>query len=406
MPNRIARMNESHVIDLMIPVFRKAGWKVERELSSHGRHVDLFVRKGDLAYAVEFKRSSEGRSDRLVPLLSQAILQAQGIAKLMGPKVSPMAIVFAPKIPESAVSQLRDFASANAPEVAIGLIDLEGLRHFDGRGLESLNRKPDRPVKDIVPLRAPSKIGLFSGVNQWLLKVLLAENIPDSQLSSPREEYRNASQLAKASGVSIMSAFRFVKQLREEGFLNESEACLRLVRVKELMQRWRDAAPNWRELRMKWLIRNDDQNAIYSAIRGLLSNSNPPRLRHLGFARPNAQQQVPHRIRVCVGLFSAAKLLGLSFVHGGPQHLYVEESSAELFQVLGLVKASEHEPVDVFVRVPMARSSIFRAAVNVDGIPVCDVIQVWLDVSAIPARGSAQADEIWRRVLAPALGVR
>jgi len=33
-------------------------------------------------------------------------------------------------------------------------------------------------------------------------------------------------------------------------------------------------------------------------------------------------------------------------------------------------------------------------------VAVCDVLQVWLDVSAHPARGSAQAEEIRRRVLA------
>ena len=105
-----------------------------------------------------------------------------------------------------------------------------------------------------------------------------------------------------------------------------------------------------------------------------------------------------------VGLFSAAELLGLNFVHGGPRHLYVEDVSPEFLKLLGLVRAQEGEPVDVFVRVPAARASIFRAAVNVSGVPASDVLQIWLDVSAHPARGHAQADDIWRRVLAPSLG--
>ncbi len=99
--------------------------------------------------------------------------------------------------------------------------------------------------------REQPKIGLFSGINQWLLKVMLAPKIQESLLAAPREEYRNASQLARASGVSIMSAFRFVKQLQEEGFLHESEESLRLVRVEQLMQRWQAVNPSWRELRMR-----------------------------------------------------------------------------------------------------------------------------------------------------------
>jgi hypothetical protein len=39
--------------------------------------------------------------------------------------------------------------------------------------------------------------------------------------------------------------------------------------------------------------------------------------------------------------------------------------------------------------------------VNVNGVLASDVLQVWLDVAAHPARGAEQAEEIWRRVLAP-----
>jgi hypothetical protein len=123
-------------------------------------------------------------------------------------------------------------------------------------------------------------------------------------------------------------------------------------------------------------------------------------------AGPNSAKRPGSPVRLCAGLFSAAELLELSFVHGAPRHLYVEEPSPELFQLLGLVRAREGESVDVFVRVPMASASIFRAAVNVSGVPASDVLQIWLDVASHPVRGGAQADEIWRRVLAPSLGVK
>jgi hypothetical protein len=44
---------------------------------------------------------------------------------------------------------------------------------------------------------------------------------------------------------------------------------------------------------------------------------------------------------------------------------------------------------------------VFRAAVVRNDLPLCDVIQVWLDVAHHPSRGASQAKEIWRRVLAP-----
>jgi hypothetical protein len=287
----------------------------------------------------------------------------------------------------------------NAPGVAVGVVDEEGFRSFAGPGLDVLNQKRQSLSKNMMLQKEQPKIGLFSGINQWLLKVLLAPKIQKSLLSAPREQYRNASQLAQASGVSIMSAFRFVKQLQEESFLHESEDSLQLVRVQQLMQRWQASNPSWRELRMRWLIRSDAPDALHAAIHKLLLNPNRPLMRSFSMV-PGSP------IRVCAGLFSAAELLGLSFVHGAPRHLYVEEPNPVLFQLLGLARAREGESVDVFVRVPVARASIFRAAVDVSGVPASDVLQIWLDVAAHPARGSAQAGEIWRRVLAPSLGVK
>jgi len=403
MPIEHFEFSEARVENLLVEAFRRAGWRVEEEPRSQ---LDLLVRKDDLVYAVEIKRASEGRPDRLVPLISQAILQAQAAARGLGGQVSPLAVVCAPRIPESAAAQIRQFAAANAPGVAVGIFDEEGFRSFAGPGLEVLNQNRQSLSRNMMLHREQPKIGLFSGINQWLLKVMLAPKIQESLLAAPREEYRNASQLARASGVSIMSAFRFVKQLQEEGFLHESEESLRLVRVEQLMQRWQAVNPSWRELRMRWLIRSDAPDALHAAVRQLLLNPNLPRVRRFTMAGPHSAKRPGSPIRVCAGLFSAAELLGLSFVHGAPKHLYVEEPNPELFRLLGLAREREGESADVFVRVPAARASIFRAAVNMSGVPASDVLQIWLDVAAHPARGSAQADEIWQRVLAPSLGVK
>jgi len=57
----------------------------------------------------------------------------------------------------------------------------------------------------------------------------------------------------------------------------------------------------------------------------------------------------------------------------------------------------------VLVRVARWPESVFRGAVSVGGVPVADVIQCWLDVSAEPGRGAEQAAFIWQRVLGPAI---
>src|SRR4051812_25745194 len=74
-------------------IFEKAGWQVRRPASDSGP--DLLVRRKGVEYAVEIKSAPEGRSDRLVPLFAQAVLQA---AHAAGSKAAPLAVVAAPSI--------------------------------------------------------------------------------------------------------------------------------------------------------------------------------------------------------------------------------------------------------------------------------------------------------------------
>ena len=288
-----------------------------------------------------------------------------------------MAVIAAPRIHEPAVRAIREFAHEYAPDVAIGIMDGEGLQVFVGPGLESLNVN-SRPAMRMVSAAEP-RIDLFSDLNQWMLKVLLAPHIEHAALMPaglPRGDYRNASELAKAAHVSVMSAFRFVRQLEREGFLHEFRDRVRLVRLDALLERWQSVSLKpARELQTRWTL-------------------------------ARAEDQLPHALeslgkRACVGLFSAARALGLGHVRGVPTHIYVNDVRPEHMRAAGLMKAEPGDRVDVVLRAPLVRESVFRGVVSVDGVPVSDVLQIWLDVSAHPARGNEQADVIYRRVVKP-----
>ena len=60
-------------------LFEDAGWTIDTAPEGDDDRVDLSVHRGNQRYAVEIK-SSQGRADRVVPLLAQAILQAQTLA--------------------------------------------------------------------------------------------------------------------------------------------------------------------------------------------------------------------------------------------------------------------------------------------------------------------------------------
>lgn len=372
-------------LGLLADHFRQNGWRVKVSPSLGGRSADLAVSRGELRYIVEMKVSSEGRRDRLIPLLSQAILQARAIANASSEPAVPLAIIAAPVISPSVAEGLMRFLAEVAPDAAAGIFDREGFLRFVGPGLERLNAAPPRPARRR-KLAPPDSAYLFSDLNQWMLKVLLAPFVAEGLLQAPRKEYRNASELASAANVSVMSAFRLVRQLRQEGFLDSDSDSLRLVRREELMRRWQAAylrpVP---ELSLRWIIPSKDERRLSSVLSALQVHS---------------REEDKSGPRVCLGLFAAAESLGLGFVHGVPPCFYMEKLDRAVLGRMGLSpEGAEHRP-DVYVRVPASSESVFRAAVERDGVPVADILQVWLDVSSHPARGEAQAEEIRRHALA------
>lgn len=357
-------------LSVLAAALENAGWSVEAEPQDDALKPHLQVKRGRIVYAAELKVASEGRSDRLVPLLAQAVLESRRAA---GGKAHPLAVVAAPRIPQRAAQQVLKFAEECAADAAVGVIDFEGFRAFRGPHLEGLNAEP--AASRAAPRPAAVAGQLFSDLNQWMIKVLLAPELPERLLSGPRGRYRNASELARAASVSVMSACRFVQQLHHEGYLDESASHLSLVRREDLFDRWQGlSARSAREAPVRFVLPGNAQADLRRALNG-------------GGA-------------ACLALFSAADVLRLGFVSGVPRYIYVDRlRPSRLADWKGLRACAPGEAPDVIVREAPARQSVFRGAVNADGVAACDVLQVWVDVAAHPSRGREQADLIRRRVL-------
>jgi Holliday junction resolvase len=383
--------------NLLADILRKAGWRLRRHLPAGDMHADFIADAGKKAYIIEIKSASEGRSDRLIPLLSQAILQAQAYARRLPEPAVPFAVVAARRIPASVAEHLQQFAKIHAPKVAIGVIDAEGFRSFVGSGLDKLKAKPSRRVAAHIalPQQTPD---LFSDLNQWMLKILLGQRLPEPLIVVPRKRLRNASQLAEAANVSVMSASRFVHQLASRGFLDASGDQLQIARVDELLDLWisanRQAA---KEIPAHWIIKSGPHQ-LKSALQDYASPENSSLTANRKQRTKDAIKFLP---RCCVGLFSAADALGCGFVQGVPPYLYLERLTLDSLHRLGLTVDHSNRPADIYIRIPANREAIFRPVVVRDGIPVSDILQVWLDVSTHPARGREQAREIQRHLLKP-----
>jgi hypothetical protein len=363
----------SHVAKL----FRQGGWAVEEQASEDAdRRADLLVRHGTAAYAVELKVSSEGRADRLVPLWAQAFLEAKRAAP---PGWQPLAIVAAPSVSERVLRQIVDFARRSAPDAAFGIIDRHGLRYFEGEALAALSEQPERKPATSRP--GARRASLFTDVNQWLLKVLLAPWVPPHLTRAPRGEYRNATELARAGGISIMSSFRLIEALRAEGYLDERKDTLRVVRRRDLLDRWRAWAASQaiNEWPAVFVLPSDPR----ADLRAILSQD---------------------KVGACLALFAAAEALGLGFVRGVPPHVYLPRLTRQSVGHLpGVALAKGRDEAHLLLREVPTNRSVFHSAVETSYGLTTDVLQTWLDVSTHPTRGREQADLIERRVLGPLL---
>ena len=382
---------------LLAQALRRSGWRVLRQPKAQQGEADLMFSQDNRIYLAELKRSPEGRRDRLVPLLSQAILQAQAFARNYPEPALPVAVVAAPRIPESVADEIKRFAENYAPDVAVGVMDADGFRAFWGQGLEVLNSER-RSFEPLASSKHAPASRLFSDLNQWLLKVLLSQNIPEALLSAPRGPYRNASQLARNAGVSVMSAYRFIRDMSREHFIEEHRNGFRIVRIEALLERWVSANQGaMREYPARYVLRSG-KGQLSAAIRGYISQPSQAAKR-----KPHYQQGAKPRERICLGLFAAAEALGKGFVHGVPPHIYVEHMNDDVLQELGLSLLDAADRPDVYIRIPQYVESVFRGAINREGLPISDILQVWLDVSSFPARGQEQADEIRKQVIKPLL---
>ena len=331
--------NEAQLGRIVASLFREEGWNVVEAPREKNVAPDFLVSGHGKKFVVELKRASEGRKDRVIPLLSQAALEAAHYSRVMPGHPVPLAIVGANRIPNSIAEDAKQFMRERAPEVAVGVVDLEGLRLFAGHGLESLSssRRPQSELRT-PNVRAPQ---LFSDLNQWMLKVLLAPRIPEVYLSAPRGQYQGASQLAEAAGVSVMSAFRFVEEFSKESFLESGGGVLRLVRLRELLNRW-IAASQRRvlEVPMRWVLHRG-KKALWNAVRLYRSDEAMP--------FPNSADQLSSpRPRLCLGLFEAAEALGIGFVHGVKPYLYLgafERGSSERHRPFGECRGRRSRPL-------------------------------------------------------------
>ncbi|KVE03999.1 hypothetical protein [Burkholderia anthina] len=367
MPARIA-------LDAFRTLFEKAdGWRVveERAVPDHVGDLILSNGKGQ-TYVASLKAFNEGRADRVTALFAQALLEARAYAKRQ--KMRPAILIWVGSAPPSLIQRLADFHAEFADGEPFAVLSADGTRYVRFPGLD-ISERPGQPTRSYSRSIQPGLA--FSDLNQWMLKLLLAIDINrENLIGAEGRQYTTATDLARAAGVSVMTATRLIHALNEEGFI-ETKPFLKVVQRRKLAQRWK---------------------AEYQRPAAAVP------MKFLFPAAPDVQlRKMLKDEGGTLGLFAAADALGVGHVSGVPPTVWVP-SLIEAENWRPLRRAKDGERPDLVLQQPGFPQSLGRGVVYRNGLPVTDIIQVWLDVSAHPARGAEQAAELEHGVLANVTG--
>ncbi len=360
---------------MKIDAFLKdAGWR---------QRGDTWAADGRAYRVVE--EAAPGSWDRSVAaFLAKAILHARAGAPAEAETVAVLNVKRASALTDERLSK---FVQEVAPEQSWVLADADGRIFPHVKSAPELVRAA---AKQRVPGAAapatPKQPSLFTDLNQWMLKVLLAPSLPQKYISAPSGRTpRNATTLAESAGVSVAAAVRFLHALEAEGQLDTQYGDLRVARPLDLLKQWRDRlGPTARRELAAAGVRGPFDLHLTAIVAGVYAG---------------AERKRPPFV---LGLHAACAELGLGHVSGAVPVVWAPSLGAADLERHGLVVVTADQKADVVLREPRYPESLYRGVVSGGRMPATDVIQCWLDTSHYRIRGEEQADFLWRTVLRPA----
>ncbi|WP_255503269.1 RpiR family transcriptional regulator [Cupriavidus sp. UME77] len=217
-------------------LFEGTGWRLVGIEGQENSGDALLTNDHGQIYCAVLKSYKEGRADRLTGAFAQGLLEARSYAKKQ--QVRPAVLIWVNSASPTLVDRLVDFHKQYGDGEPFALLSKDGTVYVD---LPSLRRseRPDAKTASYRTSHSTPQRLVFSDFTQWMLKLLLAVDIKrDDMIGVDAAHYRTATNLARAAGVSKMTATRLVNALKAEGFI-ESEPFLTLVRRRKLMERWK-----------------------------------------------------------------------------------------------------------------------------------------------------------------------
>jgi hypothetical protein len=363
------------------------GFVIEREpVVEGGQHADLLARRGDQSYLVEVKHQVPFRRTQFLGAVAHGILELRDRGqRAPGPK--PLLAVWVERAKPNAAPEFEAYLQHHAPDLDWLIVDAKGWRKWkiggeqgeaEGKGREDIQRLSSLPAKS----------NPFAPRNQWMLKLLLLPGLDERYWGGPSRQPATISALAEAAHVAKSHAWNLVALLERLGSLRRQGDRFLFPGLRRLLEDW-CAFVRLRPDKVIGAKPVHPERTPDKAVARLLA-----RLAR----RPSAVAE-PGAAEVVVGGHRACHLLALGRSNIESVRLYVDGAAGALKR-LDLVGADEDSAILEIVE-PKAKDSVFRGSARAEGLPVADVLQLYLDLRSSAARGVEQSDFLFERVLEP-----
>jgi len=383
--------------EIVIKRLEDLGFLLEKKKFSFGEsnfksQVDFIFRRGRRKYAVEVKHSRKMQL-ALSHLLPRGVLLLQ-VAKRVGGFI-PIVAVVVEKLDQKDIPRMADFIQYFAPELGWLLLDKYGNGAFKDpdkdqyKVLPQLNRQPlmpgssselESPVSDYYQKQLS-----FSDLDQWLLKVFLLgrPGIARDYWGGPQGTVENAFQLSKLAGVSPPAANSWVNAMESSGYLKRiGRKKLILLSSNALIEEWRG----------KYRF-GDNRILPYRSVYPVSETD-----QYVDDILEKAKLCSEH-VPLAISGHQACRLLGIKHSSAKSIHIYSWGSIATVANFLSVVPAETVNEADLFLVEPKYPKSVFGGRVVRGGIPICDLLQCYLDLYNLPDRGREQSGFVYENIL-------
>ncbi len=382
-------------VDRILHLLKKRGFLLrEKEVRlpaeglSHGLRLDFLMSHRGRSFVVEVKVAREF-ADWVFHWMARPILALQAAHRLKS--WEPILAIYVGSIDLRIVRRFKGQIALYAPDLWWLVADAHGslVAHLPSGDEEEIRdlrgRKPARSLR-ISPRSGYASAKLsFGDLDQWLLKVLLFARVQAAGWGGPRGPIRNLAQLAKLAAVSPPLVYRWAAAMERSGYLAKRMGRVPvLANLDALLAEWRG----------RYRLSDNNPRPCSSVFGEHAEESFRDeflnRLRHLSDSAPPC----------ALTGHQACRLYRLKHSDARSIHLYYSGEPSVLMEALQLVP-SDNPVAPVVLLQPRHRRNVFGGVSHVDDVPVCDILQVYLDLYHLPDRGREQADFVHERMLGP-----